>query len=86
MLPQPIKDWVLLLMVAVMVAIDVVFLIIVTVDMWRLTRKIRLMDREVLFIAKPEIIPSFLGMCIYCRRLIQLALCILNDRLSQIPS
>ena len=44
---QPIKDWVLMLVVAVLVAIDVVFLVIVTVDMWRLTLNIRLLDREV---------------------------------------
>ncbi len=37
-----------MLMVAVLVAVDIVFLIIVTVDMWRLTLNSRLVDREVI--------------------------------------
>ena len=42
---QPLKDWILLLMVAVLLAVDLLFLIIVTP--WRLRLTERLVSRDV---------------------------------------
>ena len=41
---QPMKDWVLFLIVSAFVALDVVFLVIVTVDLWRLRLQRKLLD------------------------------------------
>ena len=43
---QPIKDWLLFVIVAVLIAVDLVFLIIVT-PVWRLKLTRRLLPRQV---------------------------------------
>lgn len=44
---QPMKDWVLFIIVAVILAFDVVFLIVVSVDVWRLRLRQELVIRSV---------------------------------------
>lgn len=44
---QPMKDWILLLMVTVMVVVDILYLIVVTYDGWRLKLDVKLLIREV---------------------------------------
>lgn len=44
---QPLKDWILFIVVAIIVAVDVVFLIIVSVDVWRLRLDPQLVFRQV---------------------------------------
>ena len=44
---QPMKDWILFTIVAVIVSVDVVFLVIVSVDVWRLRLTPQLVPRQV---------------------------------------
>lgn len=41
------KDWILFTIVAVIVAVDIVFLVIVSVDVWRLRLTAQLVPRKV---------------------------------------
>lgn len=44
---QPIKDWALFIMVAVIVSVDIVLLITITIDRWRLRLERILLIRSV---------------------------------------
>ena len=47
---QPIKDWVLLLMICAMVLLDIIFLIVVTPDVFRLMLNVKLLPQEVILL------------------------------------
>lgn len=51
---QPMKDWILLLMVTVMVVVDILYLIVVTYDGWRLKLDVKLLIREVQLVIEGE--------------------------------